>query len=241
MSMATAPDNSSVLAAWHPVTHDFGLIQAPLERVLAEFLAWNSSFGTEYARIEITSSLADAFESLLPLANSKMRRLFVATQSDWVACFQNGIQGSDPMPAMSQLSKRMQVLLMRVCTTPTADHLYPATTWELYAPPALGGHPQHGYRRSLAAAKDGCWEWVNAGEPFPFEQTDCYALPRKRDRFTAEMLRDYLTQFGIRLFDDDFFRVDAQHPAIRLQQISNVWHTPEFTLAEVIAGKPWRG
>src|SRR5262249_60315935 len=101
----------------------------------------------------IASSLADALASLLPLTASMMRRLFVATRSDWVACFQNGIQGSDPFPAMSYLAKRMGVLAMRVCCTPDRAK-YPATIWEVYAPESLGGCP-HGHRRPPRARPDG--------------------------------------------------------------------------------------
>ena len=230
---------SSVLVAWHPVTHDFGLIQAPLEEVLTAFMRWHSSLGTEFVRSEIATTLGDAFQSLLPLANSKMRRLFVPTQSKWVACFQNGIQGSDPFPAMSYLAQQMGVLAMRVCST--GPDLYAATIWELYAPSSLGGDPLLGYRRSLSAANDGGkWKFSEAGEPFPFELVDRYQLRRKRNRFTSDMLRDYVAHFGIRLFDDEFLRVSVHSPAIRLQQITNVWHTPEFTCDEVIEGKPWR-
>jgi hypothetical protein len=128
---------SSVIAIWSPVTFDFGLIQAPFERVLAEMQAWHKSIEIEYARTDITSSLTDAFTSLLPLSNSKMRRLFLATRSDWVACFQNGIAGSDPMPATNYLALKMGVLGMRVCCTPD-NALYPATIWEVYAPESLG-------------------------------------------------------------------------------------------------------
>src|SRR5215470_1843154 len=76
-------------------------------------------------------SLADAFESLLPLSNSKMRRLFVATRSDWVACFQNGIQGSVPFRAVSYLAQHRGVLAKRVCCTPK-DATYSAEKWEVY-------------------------------------------------------------------------------------------------------------
>src|SRR5260221_12832955 len=100
----------SLLEKWHPVTQDFGLIQAPLDRLLAEFEGWHSSIGIEYTRTDITSSLAEGFQSLLPLAASKARKLFVQTASDWVACFQNGIQGSDPSPAMCYLAKRIGVI-----------------------------------------------------------------------------------------------------------------------------------
>src|SRR5215471_21692932 len=142
-----------LIEKWHPVTHDFGLIQAPIERVLVELLNWHGSLGIKYERTEIASSLADAFASLLPLAASMMRRLFVATSSDWVVCFQNGIQGSDPFPAMSYLAQHMEVLAMRVCCTP--DHAtYPAVIWEVYAPEVRGGCPPLGYRRSIVAAND---------------------------------------------------------------------------------------
>src|SRR5262249_5179736 len=65
----------SLIEKWHPVTHDFGLIKAPIEPVLAEFLNWHGSLGIKYERTEIASSLADALASLLPLAASQMRRL----------------------------------------------------------------------------------------------------------------------------------------------------------------------
>jgi hypothetical protein len=231
---------ASLLEKWNPVTGDFGLIQAPLNRVLVELQNWHNSSGIEYSHTEITSSLGEAFESLLPLANSKMRRLFVPTRSDWIACFQNGIQGSDPFPAMSYLANRMGVVAMRVCST--ADMAkYPAVIWEVYAPESLGGEPPLGYRRSISAMNDGGrWIFDESGERFPFEQVDRYEERRKRDRFTREMLGDYLRVFGIELFSDDFFRVDAASPAVRLQQRTKRWHTPEFTLEEVVAGVPWQ-
>jgi hypothetical protein len=177
---------------------------------------------------------------LLPLANSKMRRLFVATRSDWVACFQNGIQGSDPSPAMCYLATRMGVLAMRVCST-TDTAKYPAVIWEVYAPESLGGKPPLGYRRSIAAMNDGGrWIFEESGERFPFEQVGRYEERRKRDRFTREMLRDYLREFGIEMFSDEFLRVDAASPAVRLQQRTKGWNAPEFTLEQVIAGVPWQ-
>lgn len=230
----------SILEKWDPVTHDFGLIKAPLDQVVAELAGWHGSIGIEYEQTNITTSLDDAFESLLPLSNSKMRRLFVATNSDWVACFQNGIQGSDPSPAMCFLADRMQVLAMRVCCT-FESAIYPATVWEMYAPESLGGHPPLFDRRSIAALNDGGrWVFEEWGERFPFEQIDHYSKPRKRDRFTKQILREYLGHFGIELFSDDFFRINTESPAVKLQQSKPVDDTPEFTLEEVNAGVPWQ-
>jgi hypothetical protein len=220
----------------NPVAHDFGLIQAPLEKVVAELQNWHRAIGIEYSRTKITSSTSDAFDSLLPLAKNKSRRLFVATRSDWVACFQNGIHGSDPFPAMSHLALRMGVLSMRVCSTPTGA-LYPATIWEVYAPEFLGGRMPVGYRRSIAAANDGGrWIFEESGERFPFEQVGKYTERRKRDRFTREMLCDYIKEFGIELFADDFLRVDGASPAVRLQQRIVSWRAAVRTLQQVAAG-----
>jgi len=230
----------SILTKWSPVTHDFGLIRAPLDQVLGAFQNWHVSIGIEYARTEIASSLDEAFTSLLPLAHSKMRRLFVATHSDWVACFQNGIQGSDPSPAMCYLAQSMNVVAMRVCCTAETVN-YQGVIWEVYAPESLGGIMPLGYRRAIAAANDGGrWIFEESGERFPFEQIDRYEAQRKRDRFTRDMLREYVRQFGVELFSDDFLRVEVDSPAVRLQQQNRVCHTPEFTLEQVVAGKPWQ-
>ena len=227
-----------VLEQWHPVTHDFGLIQAPLERVIGEFIAWHRSLGVEYSRWDVTTSLAAAFGALLPLSAVPARRLFVRTAGDWVAFYQSGIQGSDPFPAMSYLARQVGVLAMRVCST---EAPWPANVWEVYAPEALGGAPPLGYRRSIAASNDGGrWAFDQSGTPFEFEQVVYYDRPRKKDRFTRAMLCDYLGQFGVEPFSDDFLRVDVAHPAVVLQRVQPVPGVPEFSLDEVLAGAPWR-
>jgi len=142
---------------------------------------------------------------------------------------------------MNYLAGRMGVLAMRICFTPKKTRAaYPATMWEVYAPESLGGGPL-GYRRAIAAANDGGrWTFDESGVRYPFEQIERYAARRKQERFTGEMLRDYLRHFGIELFTDEFLRVDAETPAVRLQQVTNVYHTPEFTLEQVVAGVPWQ-
>lgn len=227
---------------WHPVTHDMGLINAPIPRVVAELVSWHASIGTTYTRREIISNLADAFEALLPLSQEKRRRLFVSTTSGWTACFQSGIQGSDPAPAMPTLARRLQVLAMRVCSTPPSAR-WPATIWEVYASDQLGGVAPLGHRRAISASNDGGrWKFSETGARFEFEKPERYSVPKKRDRFPRALLEEYLRHFDLAPFSDDFYRVSPDHPAVMLDCCRRWLNpVPEFSLQEVLAGLPWQG
>jgi hypothetical protein len=209
---------ATVLEHWHPVTHDLGLIRAALPDVVRELAAWQSSIAIARTLRTLTTSFAAALEALAPLSQDKRRTLLVQTTSDWTAYFQNGIAGSDPFPVMSLLAERMQVLSMRVRSTPP-DAAFPATIWEVYAPPSQGGAPRLHYRRSLHAANDGGrWTFGQTGEPFAFEDLAAYERPRKRDRFTCEMLQGYLAHFGVEPFGDAFYVVSPESPAVLLER-----------------------
>ncbi|GFO57577.1 hypothetical protein GMSM_45840 [Geomonas sp. Red276] len=226
---------------WHPVTKDMGIINAPVKEVVSELVAWHASLGMKYTQKNIVTCFADALDALSPLSMEKRRRLFVATKSGWTACFQSGIAGSDPSPAMSVLSKRLGVLAMRICCTPT-DAKWPGNIWEVYASPVSGGGQPLSYRRTIAAVNDGGrWVFEEAGPRFPFEKFDRYKLPRKRDRFTRDLLIEYLEQFGISPLSDDFYDVSKLCPAVMLENLTR-WPKPppEFTLEEAKTGLPWK-
>lgn len=229
-----------ILEAWHPVTRDFGLIECPLDRAVEVFVRWQESLGRSFS-IRTATSLVDGLEMLPPLSAERVRCVFVPTQASWTGFFQSGIDGSDPFPAMSQLARLLETRGMRVCSTPP-DAKYPATIWELYAPPKLGGVPPLLYRRSICAANDGGrWVFEQSGEPFPFEDTARYVLRRKRDRFNREILAAYLAHFDLRPLDDDFYVASHQTPAVVLERLTRGENRPrEFTLAQVVAGEPWQ-
>ncbi len=230
---------------WHPVTSDMGLIEAPAAVVASEFAAWHSELGIHHRREEITSSLGASFARLEPLSAVKDRRLFVNTRSGWTAFFQNGIAGSDPFPPMSFLARRMGVRAMRVCRAPDGAR-WPAVMWEVYAPPELGGDPVLGFRRSIAAANDGGrWVFEETGERFDFEEADRYGLPKKRDRFTPELLERYLAQFRLAPWSDDFYDIRPDSPAVLLDRSDPLsarsgGGVKTYTLEQVLIGAPWR-
>jgi hypothetical protein len=231
-----------LIERWHPVTSDMGLIQAPASACVASFTAWQGSIGRTHTVRTVESSLADAFELLPPLSMEARRQLFAPTLSpEWTAFFESGIAGSDPTPVMSVLAARLGTLAMRVCVSPSSAP-EPAVIWEVFAPSHLGGEPPLGYRRSIAAVKDGRrWVFEQFGAPFPFERVEHYAMPRKRDRFTADLLMQYLSHFGLAPHSDSFYSLTATNPATVLERVQR-WATvpPEFSLSQVVAGLPWR-
>lgn len=226
-----------LLDAWHPVTHDMGLIHADPARIVA------SSYvrGVFSEGRGITSSLSDALEALPPLSVEKTRALFVSLDSGWTAFFSSGIQGSDPVPVVSTLARELQVLTMRLCSTPP-DARFAANVWEVFAPSELGGTDPLGYRRTVAAANDGGrWTFVQSGRPFEFEDLDAYAAPRKRDRLTRAHLQRYAAALGAHPFDEASYRVARTTPALLVTR-RTPWDRcpPEFALEDVRSGKPWR-
>ena len=230
-----------IFEAWHPVTQDFGLIECSTDLAVAKFVDWQGSLGHTFV-IRKAESLDAAFDMLSPLSMEKRRCVFVPTTSSWTGFFQSGIDGSDPFPAMSLLSQRLETRAMRVCNRP-ARAKYPATIWEVYACEALGGVPPLGYRRSVSVANDGDrWRFEQFGEPFPFEETQRYLLSRKRERFDHEMLARYLRHFQLEPLDDSFYTPSSLTPAILLERTTRWQHPPpEFTLREVLDGAPWKG
>jgi hypothetical protein len=230
----------SLLEMWSPVTHDFGLIHASVDIVSARYVAWQTELGR---RLEARSErhFAASLAFLPPLSMELRRCIFVPTRAGWTAFFQSGIQGSDPFPVMSHLTALLGVESMRVCATPPAA-VHPACIWEVYAPVSRGGVPPLLYRRAISvASEDGRWSFNASGEPFPFEDLAAYSVRHKHDRFTPELLGQYLAHFDLFPFEDDFFSPPGSPPSV-LFECANRWDTPppEFTLEQVRAGLPWR-
>ena len=61
-------------------------------------------------------------------------------------------------------------------------------------------------RRSISVSNDGGrWRFDANGEPLDFEQLERYKARQIRERFTPEMLEEYLTALGINFFSQNFF------------------------------------
>jgi hypothetical protein len=230
-------ETPSVFEKWYPVTSDFGLIEAPMEAVSQTYRSWWTDIGKDVSVQTCTGTLDEHFSALLPLSVGKNRTLIIPTISNWTAFFRNGIRGSDPASAMPELAQQLQARAMRLCIS-RKPQKYPAVIWEVYEPEISRGR-RAGTRRSIAAANDGGrWVFETYGEPYEFETTERYTLPRKRDRFDDKLLFEYVSYFGVPQIGDAMFETGSLLES-RLVSFPNWDHAKNFTLEDVTAGVPW--
>jgi hypothetical protein len=86
--------------------------------------------------------------------------------------------------------------------------------------------------RSIDSVYEGkTWRFAQFGTPYDFEQVAQYAAPRKKDRLTCTMVRDYLATLNLFPWEERFYQVAAEHPARGIRFVSddptiNAWLEP---------------
>lgn len=208
-----------------PITKEIEFLECDAKAAADAFQEWQegiqSKRGVSLRRRELTGSFPAKLERLLPLTNIESRRfLFLPTRSNWTAYFENGWRGNDASAVSYLCEHKLRCRAIRadyaahtIRKTPEGQRgNYGVTILEVYAADSKGCSFLN-FRRSIFAANDGGpWKFGANGEPpFDFEDLERYKAPRIRDRFTPEMLDDYLHHFGIRFFDPDFY--EAPQPA----------------------------
>lgn len=194
------------------VTTSFGLIKANSEQAACAFREWQNqilaNYGFSLQHSEINGDLDSILKKLFPLTSPILTRyLFVPTLSEWTMYFDNGWQGSDAASVMSVLSKLMQTQSMRITCAPhtmpkkikyESNGQFGANILEVYDANGDVG-------RSIFAANDGGkWRFGQSGAAYDFEDVESYSRRNIKDRFTENMLLNYLEQMGVRLRDDSF-------------------------------------
>ncbi|MCB0008567.1 MAG: hypothetical protein KDE04_19005, partial [Anaerolineales bacterium] len=91
---------------------------------------------------------------------------------------------------------------------------YGACMFVLFGPRPENSLP-HNCIRSITAANDGGkWVFDTYGLPLPFENAGQYLLKRVRDKFTFEMLEEYLAAMSLFPFDESFYLPPGNERAI---------------------------
>jgi hypothetical protein len=203
-----------------PTTWVFGFLRCDAGRAADAFEQWygpiQASRGVRLRRREVSGDLATRIESLLPLTSVEMRRyLFLPTKGSWTAFLDNGWRGTDAFSVVSELALRIGCEGIRAVDAPHTIRKSPtgeagrsgATILEVYAADTASCSFLN-IRRSVSVAYEGRCSFHAGGEPLEFEQPERYQARRVRDRFTPEVLHEYLGALGIRLCPD-FFEVAA--------------------------------
>jgi len=199
---------------WAPVTSTMGFLELGAEQAAQAFATWQrgllTSRGSTIEVLPVSGTLEQVLSRLLPLSGGEtQRRLFIPTRSAWTAYVENGWTGTDAASAMSVMARRLSIRGLRVVAVPhtlrkDGGGRYGAVMLDVFGPEQLG--KIHNYVRALGASNDGGrWVFDQEGEPFAFEQVEKYQERRVRDRFTFEMLKDYLRHLGLSPFDEDFY------------------------------------
>jgi hypothetical protein len=195
-----------------PLTFKWGFLEAPFQKIIETNENWKQSI---YSSVKVHAAdlpLNEALLELQPLTIPKRHELFVITKSDWVAYFDNGIRGGDPVGTLVHLSETLKcrgLIVTNIPHTHTGDSknakgVYGAIQFEL-----LASSPREflNYERTISATNDGGkWVFHADGKVQSFEKIEQYNNKRVKDKFTSEMLDDYCKALGLNIFEPDFYQ-----------------------------------
>jgi hypothetical protein len=224
---------------WAPITSEIGFLETGAEHAARAFSAWRAGLlaarGIAVQARPVLGTLEQGLSALLPLTSPETQReLFIPTRSVWTAYVENGWGGTDASSPMSYMARTLGCRGLRVVAVPHTYRKgrgrYGAVMLEVYGPHRTSWL---NHLRAVSASNDGGhWVFDQFGEPFPFERLERYQERRVRDRFTFEMLKEYLGHLGLSPFEEDFYLPQGA-PAWLVERTGPVLPThEEFTLEQ---------
>jgi len=187
-----------------PTTFCAGALEAPLDVVVHADAEWRRAIGHCLFRAA-DAPLPELLHLLGPLSQPLTKHLWVATASPrWTAYFDNGIDGSDPWPAISFLSERLDCRGILVAAHPYVRGSWRASTrFDLFGQPPVD---ELNLTRSISTAQEaGRWTWDATGDPLPFEDAASYAERRVPDRLPPDLVFRYARALGANLDAEGFY------------------------------------
>jgi hypothetical protein len=224
---------------WAPVTSEMGFLEARAEHAARFFGDWqaglNAPRGIAVRVRPVSGSLEQVLSSLLPLSGREIKRhLFISTRSSWTAYVDNSYRGTDASSAMGYMARAVGCRGLRVVAQPNTIRddkgRYGAVMIEVYGPNRTSWL---NHVRAVSASNDGGrWVFDEFGEPFPFEKVEQYQARKVKDRFTLDMLKQFLNHMGLSPFEEDFYLPEGS-PAWLVEKTGGVFDGyEEYTLAQ---------
>jgi hypothetical protein len=199
---------------WAPVTWRIGFLEAPRSKLDMAVFPWMQRTRGRIRASRVEGNGGDVlFSHLLPFGGT-WKVMWCATKSNWIAYLENSRQGTHAQAPISYLATLLKCRSIVVGCIPhthigrgkTAKGAYGAVQFELYGPmndPEILSNTL----RWIDVAKDAerPWKFYESGARLPFEEVEKYSDPDVHQRFSPDMLVRHCEQFGIRLYDEDFY------------------------------------
>jgi hypothetical protein len=224
---------------WAPITSEMGFLETDADHAARALTTWRAGLqaprGIAVEARLVSGSLEQALSTLLPMTSPETRReLFIPTRSPWTAYVENGWGGTDAGSVMRYMARTLGCRGLRVVAVPHTlredKGRYGAVMLEVYGPHQTAFL---NYVRALGASNDGGrWVFDQSGEPFPFEKVEQYQARRVRDRFTFDMLKEYLHHLGLSPFEEDFYLPEGASAWLVERTGTFVPAQTEYTLAQ---------
>ncbi len=204
-----------------PLTFAWGFLQTGLSEASETLRLWMLGIDHQSELVKIDRPLDEVLQGMQPLTLPATKYLLVATQVDWVACFDNCVNGADLGSLMTVLSTRLKCRgIVTKCSTDKRmysiqdreDH-FTHLGFEVYSP---GIEQSLGPTRFVSLSQYyGRWKFRQGGKPLPQEDVTEYAGSPIQRRLTLERIDDICQSFGLSPFEVSFY---LNHSSILLMK-----------------------
>ena len=215
---------------------------APAERVFRTYVEWGREVGIDFQRISPVR--VDWREFLGEYVTPPNSGLLSATQGEWCAFVDNDRIGSLPFSDLVVIAERTRSRSAAfICQDLNKCRSNGAPYTAMFAHcDATRGTAEHRYVSVFwNGPRGGGWEFDETGAPLLFEETAAYALRKKADRLTPDMLERYARALGIVLPTAESLTSPSAAIGLRWQSVSDQPAEAQMGLLQTIGEKINRG
>lgn len=202
--------------ALSPLGHTVAFIEAPHALVLQHLFATRQREGDQTDVLTDLPMFPGCLTTLLPPHSPRTAELLVLHGITWTAYLSNDPDDQSVWSTCQRLATDLGVAGVTASHVPGGQDGTELTSLQIthWQDERSSGPTQ---RTISTHCHRGRWSWDSSGEPLPFEDPEAYRTRKVRDRFTRELLLQYLAAVHIFVDDPSFYGVStllrhATHP-----------------------------